>query len=34
MKAYFFDVEDMGATVTEKDIPEQWPRRPPSGATR
>ena len=24
MKAYFFDVEDLGATVTEKDIPEQW----------
>lgn len=24
MKAYFFDVEDMGATVTEKEIPEQW----------
>lgn len=24
MKAYFFDTEDMGATVTEKDIPEQW----------
>jgi elongation factor G len=24
MKAYFFDTEDMGATVVEKDIPEQW----------
>ncbi|MEM8756283.1 MAG: elongation factor G [Planctomycetota bacterium] len=23
MKAYYFDVEDMGATVTEKDIPEE-----------